>query len=122
MMRALTINEDQHFERGLNPRASMNVGGINFGKILADGYKELWDKWWNNIVDSLVGKTITAKMTKANSYSMMRTVKVERLLEPVTTIGSDEEIHVSLYFIDTEGVVYYLGHLDSQKIFIEDES
>jgi hypothetical protein len=43
-MRALTINEDQNFERGLSPRASMNVGGINFGEMLSADFRKLWDK------------------------------------------------------------------------------
>jgi hypothetical protein len=60
-------------------------------------------------------------MSGANTDSKMRTVKVERLLQPTISVDSDGEIHVSLYFVDSNGKIYHLGHLDYQKIFIEDE-
>ena len=31
-MRAKTINELQDFERGVDPRAAMGIGGINFNE------------------------------------------------------------------------------------------
>jgi len=59
-MRAKTINEELDFERGVDPRASMEIGGINFNKK----FNELVDEWIASMEKALVGKTITAVMTK----------------------------------------------------------
>lgn len=73
-MRERTVNEDQHFERGRNPKTSMGIGGINLLDELSSRIDELeyeigmsvrsadeeWKEWLSK---TLVGKTITAKMT-----------------------------------------------------------
>jgi hypothetical protein len=59
-MRAKTINELQDFERGLDPRATMEIGGINFNQK----FNDFVDQWEISIEKTLVGKTITAKMKK----------------------------------------------------------
>jgi hypothetical protein len=59
-MRAKTINEVQHFERGQDPKAAMNIGGINFNQK----FNDFVDEWKASIEKALVGKTITATMKK----------------------------------------------------------
>jgi len=57
-MRAKTINEEQNFERGIDPRASMDLGGIKFTTQLYEFVKQ----WEENIQKTLQGRTITAVM------------------------------------------------------------
>jgi len=54
-MRAKTINEIQNFERGLSPRAAMEIGGVNFNDMLY----ELEQEGFQKLKNSIEGKTIT---------------------------------------------------------------
>ena len=40
-MRAKTINEAQNFERGKNPRATMDLGGIIYQEEFQNNFREL---------------------------------------------------------------------------------
>jgi len=79
-MRAKTINEDQKFERGKDPKSSMNIGGINIydeydskvealemalqvERINAD------NEWSEYLEKTFNGKRITAIMRKLPSLS-----------------------------------------------------
>lgn len=55
-MRANTVN----FERGVDPKASMEIGGINFGIEL----DQIIDEWKIRLEKLILGKTITTGMRK----------------------------------------------------------
>ena len=72
-MRAKTVNEDQHFERGKNPKTALGLGGIVLEKelgyrieetekeisLVAKAASEEYSEWLRK---TFVGKTITAEM------------------------------------------------------------
>jgi hypothetical protein len=58
-MRAKTIKEEQNFERGLDPKASMEVGGIN----LQESFDKMFDDWIS-VFKIFEGKTITGNISK----------------------------------------------------------
>jgi len=63
-MRAKTINEVQEFERGQDPRSTMEIGGVLLNKVRIDLKKQA-DKKWSDYLDSLLGKTISGVMNKS---------------------------------------------------------
>jgi len=74
------------FERGLDPKVAMEIGGINFGEQFDDFFFNIWYK----SIKSLEGKTITAIMTKPwieggktkTKNSALHTVKIKKINEP----------------------------------------
>ena len=74
-MRAKTVNEEQNFERGQNPKKAMGIGGLD----LKDKFEEMVEDletdismtkltanegWEEFLKKSLIGKKITSEMTK----------------------------------------------------------
>jgi hypothetical protein len=59
------INESvMRFERGLNPKAAMGVGGVTLQDVFDQILKDPIDKWEQYIVKTLVGKNVSGKMMK----------------------------------------------------------
>ena len=66
-MRALTINERiTHFERGLNPKAAMGVGGVKLEDAFNTIIKPSIDKWEAYLIKTLVGKRVSGKFYEFN--------------------------------------------------------
>ncbi|MDD5648959.1 MAG: hypothetical protein PHF86_00835 [Candidatus Nanoarchaeia archaeon] len=79
-MRAKIINEIQHFERGLDPKESMDIGGINVSKIWNEIIEEPLKKW-NKFIKSFEGKIISGKFINTNTLMEVNTtIKVEEAL------------------------------------------
>jgi hypothetical protein len=118
-MRAKTINEEQNFERGLDPRASMDIGGIDFGKQFA----KMSEEWEEKVKKSIEGKTITASMTELKQNGTEgRTKKQTAMVKEVDNIYTmgfmgGNESNWNLVIETPEGVRYSLT-LD-QKIYIK---
>jgi hypothetical protein len=56
-----SLNEIIHFERGLNPKASMNIGGIVLGETYDAIMKEPTEKWYRFLKKTLVGKKVSGR-------------------------------------------------------------
>lgn len=126
-MRAKTINEVNKFERGMSPKAAMDIGGVNFGEEFQEEFEQIAFKWFRKL-KGLEGKTITTKALKfykANNIQITdweeHTIKVENVLEPSLRVNisskGDVSIVVNLWVID-ENFRYDLGDLN-KKIYIE---
>jgi hypothetical protein len=57
-MRAKTINETQNFERGINPKESMNIGGFNLGHVYNETILKA-EREWKKYLDQFIGKRIS---------------------------------------------------------------
>jgi hypothetical protein len=78
-MRARSVNERQEFQRGREPKTSLDIGGINLSeeyderllelKMNLANQKKLADEEWREYLETVfVGKTITAHMTQIRSF------------------------------------------------------
>lgn len=76
-MRALTINELMRFERGLNPKAAMGIGGVDLQNAFNQILKDPIDKWEKFIVKTLVGKRVSG------SFLVFRTTEHGRKWVPI---------------------------------------
>lgn len=118
-MRAKTINEEQNFERGKDPRASMDIGGIKFTTQLYEFVKQ----WEENIQKTLEGRTITAVMRELKSdgnegRTKNQTVSVKEI-DNIYTLGYMGENNSNWHIIViTDDKKRYNFSLD-QKIYIK---
>jgi hypothetical protein len=122
-MRAQCINE-LNFERGTNPRASMEIGGIDFTKRLEDAL----NKWKLEVAEKVLGKIITAEIRKivksSPNSNIRRTLDAEKMSIKVDEIQNIYDSQCTregrplfvLKFITDETL--YSVDLD-QKIWIE---
>ena len=109
-MRAKTINEDNNFERGLDPKDAMGIGGI----VLEDKYFDMVVKAkqkWNKYLGTFVGKTVSVYLDPDRYASV--TTSNERKTIKVTDVSSDQYGRVNFqnengttYFIDTAKQIY----------------
>ena len=120
-MRAKTINETQNFERGQDPKAAMDIGGINFNQK----FNDFVDQWENSIEKALVGKTITATMkkfwTEKGGRSMegrlqKQTIKLAEIDIPMPESFQGSNMFFNSYLTSENGERYEM-HLN-QKIYI----
>jgi hypothetical protein len=118
-MRAKTINEVQDFERGIDPRASMDLGGIKFTTQLY----EFVNQWEENVQKTLIGRTITAVMTELKSggnegRTKKQTVTVKEI-DNIYTLGymGEENSNWHIVIIADDKKRYNFS-LD-QKIYIK---
>jgi hypothetical protein len=114
-MRAKEIN----FERGVDPRASMELGGIDFGKQ----FVEMSEEWEKKVRKSIDGKTITAFMVELKrdgreGPEKSQTVTIEEI-DNIYTLGfmGGNESNWNLVFKTKEGLRYALTF--DQKIYIK---
>jgi hypothetical protein len=130
VMRAKTINE-LNFERGMSPKAAMDIGGVNFGKEFEIEFEKYVFKWYRKL-KQLKGKTITTEMrryllrTNTQITDWQKdTIKVTKILEPSIRVDSirKDNFVVNLYLwvigeIDGEEYRCDLGDLN-KKIYVE---
>jgi len=121
-MKTKLVNEKLNFERGLDPKVSMNVGGVNFQERFDQMYEE-----WMTTLKSLEGKTITGSITKhwsKNGISKkdfrIRSVKVKEMDNRafIHSTGGDHAITWQIYF-DGVDEFRYSFFLD-QQIRVQD--
>ncbi len=117
-MRAKEIN----FERGLDPKASLGIGGINFQET----FDKVYDDWMSTL-RSLEGKTITGEIEKywaeiggnPKEDFRKRSVKVKKFDNHanVESMGGGRAVNWKIYFYGDDGFRYSLN-LD-QKLNIQ---
>lgn len=134
-MRALTINEVQKFERGMNPKAAMGTGGINLGDIraqkieerdrrvseISDDINNEWEEYLRNL---LVGKRITTfmqRLAKFQKDTMKSISKSETKVFTinVTDVKQEKLSDGSLILAGDDNNIYSLSYHHDQKIYIE---
>jgi hypothetical protein len=142
-MRAKTVNEDNNFERGRNPKAAIGVGGINLSEIYQEKMEELErdiaitkshanEEWSEFLTKTFVGKKITAHMTRMVTFNLKTkkrslddqksgefAIEVQdiKLSEDFSDfIGRHVNITPNAIVADTEGKIYAMGL--NQKIYI----
>jgi hypothetical protein len=98
-MRAKTINEVQNFERGIDPKQSMDIGGIDIPQTYRDIMDEPKRKW-EEFKKSFIGKTISGnffvkKNSRGSGYKTDATIKVDD--------AESRGINIEFY---SEGTIY----------------
>lgn len=63
-MRAKTVNEIEKFERNLNPKAAMGIGGIELSKELWKRKEAYIQEWKDYLTNLMMGKTVSGFMHK----------------------------------------------------------
>ena len=120
-MRAKTINELQDFERGVDPRAAMGIGGINFN----ERFNNFSEEWKTSIEKAVLGKSITARMkefgmdNRGRSWESgieMTTIKLKEIDISMPQRFSGMDMFFNAYLTSEDGKRYEID-LD-QKIFI----
>jgi hypothetical protein len=117
-MRAKTINK---FERGLNPKEAMGIGGVNFGEEFQKEFNEI-AKVLLERLKKLKGKTITAEARqyyKLNNNMITdwqkHTIHIKKIADPSIKMGSKSDIDnyliINWWVMDDE-YRYELGNLD----------
>jgi len=113
------VYEDQNFERGIDPRASMDLGGIKFTTKLYEIVKQ----WEENVQKTLLGRTITAVMRELKSggnegATKKQTVTVKEI-DNIYTLGYMGEENSNWHIvIIADNKKRYNFSLD-QKIYIK---
>ena len=117
-MRAKEIN----FERGLDPKATMDLGGVNFQETFDAAYEK-----WMSTIQALDGKTITGEIEKhwmdkggmPRDEFKKRSVKVREVDKwaSVESMGGGHSVSWKLYFYGVDGFRYSLNL--NQKIYIK---
>ena len=138
-MQAKKVFEVQNFERGKNPKSSMDLGGINLESQVQERLKKLneikgeaavtanqdWDMF---LQETLVGKKITAIMTSMPTFKVKKEGGIgeqvgKRETKEFTIIVQDlqsddlSEILSTIVIADTDNKMYNL-HLNN-KIYFE---
>lgn len=136
-MRAKTINEIQKFERGQDPKASMDIGGVIFQEIYDKMSIDLEIKkakvinkaikdWTKFVQQTLVGKTITAKMQKLakidtkNNNRMIGKTTTDTFTILVMEVIIDKAVfdkdfrNTSIIIAGDDNEIYVLRNLDDK--------
>lgn len=124
-MRAKNVNEDINFERGQNPKATMELGGVNY----QGEFDKLFDVWMKEL-KKLKGKTITGDINKHwmdSNYSMQddlrkRSVKVNEIdnFPHVHSTGGGRAVSWMIFFDgEEEGKKFRYSMLLNQKLYVE---
>lgn len=114
------MNLIDKFQRGLDPKMAMNIGGVNFNEQFDDFFFNTWYK----SIKALEGKTITAIMIKRwfekgkwhTKNSSQHTVKILVIYEPELINMSSTHYNWRIRFEGEDTATYSLN-LD-QKIHI----
>lgn len=99
-MRAKTINEIQHFERNLDPKQFMDIGGIDIPTIYREIMKEPLKKW-SEFVKSFEGKIISGKFIKKDKEKWEEVeaiIKVDKAFQ--------KGLSIDFYTKDFPGICY----------------
>jgi len=90
---SINVDETQHFQRGLDPKEAMGIGGIIltnlFDEVIPDqsvnvtmSPNEIRNRWYNYLNNLIKGKTIKAKTKRYMSYEeKIRTIKVKNVIK-----------------------------------------
>jgi hypothetical protein len=143
-MRAKTVNEDNNFERGKNPKAAIGIGGINLSEIYQEKMDDLFneiamtkfhanEEWSEFLTKTFVGKKITAHMTRMVTFNLKTkersldgqksgefTIEVQDIKPSEDFsdfIGRNVNIAPQVIVADTDNKMYTMRL--GQKIFIE---
>lgn len=133
-MQAKKVFEVQNFERGQNPKASMDLGGIVLEKESRNRLEKMRDtqreaetianqEWKGYLQKIFVGKKITARMTSLQTMNMKTHKLSERITKDFTITVEDivtqplTDLLISISVSDTDHQMYSLP-LD-EKIYFE---
>jgi hypothetical protein len=112
-MRAITINERiNHFERGLNPKAAMGVGGLTLDNAYDTIIKAAIEKWDAYLQKNLVGKRISGKFLRFNGKNWEDTENITFRVNRIVNWEVEGDINVK----DDEDNTYAINI--NQKIHI----
>jgi hypothetical protein len=134
-MQAKKVFEVQNFERGKNPKASMDLGGIVLEKEKRKRHEEMREaqkdaeiianqEWEMYLQEILVGKKITAKMTSLPTMNIKTHIMTGKRITKDFTITVEDintqelsDLLINIIVADTEHNMYALP-LD-EKIYFE---
>ena len=116
-MRAKTVNEVQEFERGLNPKAAMEIGGIDLEKVCNNtaikGLKE-----WNKYLQQFIGKKITFSRDMSQYASEMYRKLNKKYTCVVNDVGINWQLPRDVQFTDENGDTWHVDIED--KIYVNE--
>ena len=114
-MRAKTINEIQHFEKGLS-KGSLQIGGINFQNEFQKKFNNLLEEY-SKMLKNLEGKTITCEVIIGHEPEK-KTFKVSRVFEIGIKVDSGEDyIRLSQYVEGERGVEMEDGKILKHPVY-----
>jgi hypothetical protein len=141
-MKAKKVFEAQNFERGQNPKKTLDLGGIDLFKEVSKRLETLKERkeeieieenknWEMFLEETLVGKKITAKMTSMPAWKVNKeggigekvgTREIKDFTITVQDIQSESiesfrDMRASIIVADTDNKIYQL-HLND-KIYFE---
>lgn len=128
VMRAKTINEVQNFERGIPPKAALEVGGIALGKELWGRKLQYREDWTNYIIKTFHHKTVYGRFGKF-AFDKKHGIpkfdawgKYKFYVEEIKiSDGAEREgLPVEITFIDKDRS-FYIVPIDDQNIYIIDD-
>ena len=113
------VYEDQNFERGVDPKASMDLGGIKFTEQLYEFVKQ----WEDNIQKTILGKTITAFMRELKGGGIdgptkKQTVTIKEI-DNIYTLGYMGEGNSNWHLVIIADNKKRYGLTLDQKIYIK---
>jgi len=134
-MKAKKVFEAQNFERGQNPKASMDLGGIVLEKEKRKRHEAMKEamkdaevianqEWEMYLQETLVGKKITARMTsmptmniKTHEWTGKRETKDFTITVQDISTQELNDLLINIVIADTENKMYAFS-LD-EKIYFE---
>lgn len=108
-MRAKTVNEIQHFEKGLS-RGTLDIGGIKFQNEFSEEFNDLFGKYSKRL-HNLKGKNITCEVIIGHE-PVKKTFRVSKVLETgikavsVTLLQYVEAENGDIYQLDLASKIY----------------
>jgi hypothetical protein len=119
-MRAKTINEQlSKFTEDSDPIRDMGIGGVKLNDVHAEIQDRAANEWIKLLNDSLVGKTITGRLSpwkgRRGSWDNM-TIKVKKIVNTKERNGFESSVSV----VNEDGNYYNI--LGDEKLTIKDAS
>jgi len=118
-MRAKTVNEQQNFERGQDPKRSLGVGGFDFKKIKEDTWGQgIQD--WKDFLNSFNGKTISFVAQPDFDTPYVKAGK--RITKKVKDWGFNEAMYNHVWFFDANSHPHKQYYIDlDHKVYVVDD-
>jgi hypothetical protein len=108
-MRAKTINETTNFERGLDPKVAMDIGGISLEDIYIETVQKGFREWGKQL-DSLKGKKVTFHIDLDKYMQKKRPTQRSFIITEVSYTRDGEVIFFNendtQYFVDVTKKIY----------------
>jgi hypothetical protein len=118
---ATPVREAYHFERGMGPKGSMKIGGINLQEDFTFDFASLLERYVKKL-QKLEGKTITCEVIIGHQ-PVQKTFKVLRMLEMGVRINNDSDIEDVIQlsqYVEAEAETETIYQLNLRsKIYIE---